>query len=78
MRRTHRRWAGEATAIGNAAMQAIAVGELSNLQEARALVRRSSTVTVYEPGERSPWDAAYARFLRLVADVTQYSNHNCC
>ena len=36
----------EATAIGNAAMQAIAVGELSNLQEARALV------PVLEHGDR--------------------------
>ncbi|MFO7632777.1 MAG: rhamnulokinase family protein [Caldilinea sp.] len=56
----------EATTIGNAALQAIAIGELSGLQDARTLVRRTCAVTVYEPGLRAPWEAAYARFLRLI------------
>ena len=38
----------EATAIGNVLIQAIGAGELSGLEEARAVVRRSFGVEVYE------------------------------
>jgi rhamnulokinase len=55
----------EATAIGNILIQAIALGLLSSLTEGRALVRRSFDVTAYQPGNRSPWDEAYSRYLAL-------------
>jgi rhamnulokinase len=55
----------EATAIGNILIQAIALGELSSLQEGRALVRRSFEVTTYQPKNCSPWDDAYNRYLTL-------------
>jgi rhamnulokinase len=55
----------EATEIGNLAVQAIALGELASLAEAREVVRASFAPTVYEPGERGPWDEASAR-LELV------------
>jgi rhamnulokinase len=51
----------EATQVGNILVQALALGELSSLDEARALVRRSFATTTYEPGDRGPWDEAYAR-----------------
>lgn len=56
----------EATAIGNAALQAVAMGDLSSLQEARAVIRRSFDVETYLPGPRAPWDEAYQRFLSLI------------
>lgn len=55
----------EATAVGNIIVQALALREISSLNEARALVRRSFDLTTYEPGERGPWDEAYARFLAI-------------
>jgi rhamnulokinase len=54
----------EATAIGNAALQAVALGDLGSLQEAREVVRQSFDVEVYEPGDQGPWDQAYQRFER--------------
>lgn len=56
----------EATAIGNAALQAVAKGDLASLQEARAVIRRSFDVETYLPGPRAPWDEAYQRFLSLI------------
>jgi rhamnulokinase len=55
----------EATAIGNVLVQAIALGHLSDLAEARALVRRSFQVETYEPRNSAIWDEAYARYLKL-------------
>jgi rhamnulokinase len=56
----------EATEIGNLAVQAIALGELGSLGEAREVVRRSFAPTVHEPRGREAWDEAYGRFERLV------------
>jgi len=55
----------EATAIGNILMQAIALGHLGSLDDARRAVRRSFEVTTYEPRDPAPWDEAYARYLRI-------------
>jgi rhamnulokinase len=55
----------EATAIGNVFVQAIALGYLADLTEARALVRRSLEVETYEPRETAAWDSAYHRYLKL-------------
>ncbi len=58
----------EATAIGNLLMQAIALGHLSSLKEARALVRRSFDVETFLPSQRDGWDAAYAQLLSLLKE----------
>ena len=55
----------EATAIGNVLVQAMALGQLSSLAEARQLVRRSFPVEVFEPGLSAAWDEAYERWLTL-------------
>jgi rhamnulokinase len=55
----------EAAAIGNILVQAIALGELASLAEARAVVRQSFDVAVYEPQEPARWDEVYARFCTL-------------
>jgi len=52
----------EATLVGNLVVQAMGLGELRSLEEARDVVRSSFAPTVYEPGERERWDEAYARF----------------
>jgi len=55
----------EATAIGNLAVQAIAVGELADLAEARDLVARSFPVSTVEPA--GEWATARERYERLMA-----------
>jgi rhamnulokinase len=52
----------EATAIGNIAVQAVAVGELASLDEARQIIRRSFEVITYEPRDGTRWDEAYELF----------------
>jgi rhamnulokinase len=58
---------GEATAIGNLAAQAIALGELASLDEARRVIRASFEPTVYEPAASAAWLEAAERFDRLAA-----------
>lgn len=53
----------EATAIGNVIVQAIALGHISSLDEARALVRRSFDVVNYHPQPDPRWDEYYNRLL---------------
>jgi len=57
----------EATAIGNILMQAIALGEVGSLSDARAIVRKSFDVETYQPRHRTGWDDAYAKMLNLIA-----------
>ena len=52
----------EATAIGNVVVQAMGAGALAGLPEARALVRRSCPVEVFEPHPTADWDKAYQKF----------------
>jgi rhamnulokinase len=55
----------EATAIGNVLVQALALGHVATLSEARALVRRSFDVETFEPGDTAGWDEAYERYVAL-------------
>jgi rhamnulokinase len=48
-------------------VQAMALGELGSLEEAREVVRRSFAPEVYEPGDRAAWGEAYGRFTELFA-----------
>ena len=59
---------GEATAIGNVLMQAVALGNLQSLDEARAVVRHSFKPETYEPHPAEQWDAAYARLLSIMSN----------
>lgn len=56
---------GEATAIGNLLMQAMALGAVGSLSELRAVVRASFETAEYLPGDGALWDDAYGRFLRI-------------
>ncbi|MBM3501544.1 MAG: rhamnulokinase, partial [Armatimonadetes bacterium] len=57
----------EATATGNILMQAIALGHLGSLADARQVVRNSFDVTAYEPQNPAPWDEAYEKYLSVAA-----------
>ncbi len=56
----------EATAIGNVLMQAVALGQLASLAEARQIVRHSFTPEIYEPQGSARWDEAYQRLRELI------------
>lgn len=53
----------EATAIGNVLLQAIGLGLVKSLAEARDLVRRSFAVRSFEPSSPERWQEPYRRFL---------------
>jgi rhamnulokinase len=55
----------EATALGNILLQAIAVGQIGSLTEARALVRQSFETLTYPPQAQAKWEAAYTRYMHL-------------
>jgi rhamnulokinase len=56
---------GEATTLGNVAVQAITTGQLASIGEARDLIRRSSDLSFYQPSASRDWDHAYTRFLAI-------------
>ena len=56
----------EATAIGNAIVQLIAIGELRDVAEARAMLNATTDARRYEPADTAAWDAHYGRFLALL------------
>ena len=60
----------EATVIGNLLVQAIALGELGSLEDAREVVRRSFPLRTCEPTGASEWREARERFAdRVPAEV---------
>lgn len=60
----------EATALGNAIIQFITLGELGNIQQAREMLSRTMGTTTYEPQERSQWETEYERFKQHIESLT--------
>jgi rhamnulokinase len=60
----------EATATGNLLVQAIALGKIGSLDEAREIVRRSFEVLEFEPDPATSqaWDDAYAKLNQLMKE----------
>jgi rhamnulokinase len=52
----------EATALGNVAMQILATGGATSLQEVRAIVERSFPTEIFEPLQTDQWDRHAERF----------------
>ncbi|WP_338825550.1 L-Rhamnulokinase [Moorella humiferrea] len=57
----------EATAAGNLLVQAMAMGEIKNLDEGREIVRRSFVLRTYEPENTGTWEEKYGVFIKLVS-----------
>jgi rhamnulokinase/L-fuculokinase len=55
----------EATVLGNAVVQLIALGELATIREARQLVASMAAVRRYEPQETARWQEAYERYKQV-------------
>lgn len=56
----------EASAIGNALAQFIALGEINDLEEARKVVAQSFEMNSYQPQNHADWNTAYKRFCALL------------
>jgi rhamnulokinase len=56
----------EATALGNAIVQMITLGALESVEQARAMLARTTPTITYVPQNTAAWDEAYARFQPLV------------
>ncbi|MBZ0292884.1 MAG: rhamnulokinase [Anaerolineae bacterium] len=56
----------EATALGNAIVQFISLGEIADLGQARAILSETLDTEHYEPGDQSAWEDAFIRFTTLV------------
>ena len=65
----------EASEIGNLLVQAIALGELGSVADAREVVRRSFPPTVYEPRESAAWQEARERFSGLLPERSAERAH---
>ena len=55
----------EATVIGNIVVQAIGLGHIKSLCEARQIIRESFPMDTYTPRETSIWDQQFDRFMKL-------------
>lgn len=59
----------EATAIGNVVMQAVGLGVIGSLEQAREVIRESFPVEEYQPREPQSWEEPYQRFLKLIDEA---------
>ncbi len=56
----------EATAVGNAMVQALGLGVIGKLSDAKAMIRAAFPIREYAPRERETWDRAYEKFRTFV------------
>ncbi|GAB2567210.1 rhamnulokinase [Gracilibacillus alcaliphilus] len=56
----------EASSIGNAIGQWLALGEIASIQEARQIVKKSFKVNIYQPKQAEEWQQAYQRFTKML------------
>jgi rhamnulokinase len=59
----------EATALGNAIVQFIALGELENVAQAREILSRTADTVAYEPRYVDAWEDTYQRYRPLVTTI---------
>ena len=56
---------GEATAIGNAMVQARSAGVVSSLEQMREMIARSVETEVFTPEDTEEWDEVYERYKKI-------------
>ncbi|HVP20190.1 MAG TPA: rhamnulokinase family protein [Spirochaetia bacterium] len=56
----------EATAVGNAMVQAMGLGVIAKLSDARSMIRAAFPIREFAPRDRETWEKAYARFRTVV------------
>ena len=61
----------EGAAMGNALMQAMALGEITGMEELRQVVRASVQPRVYLPRRTQAWEDAYGKLLDLLSTTNE-------
>lgn len=56
----------EATALGNIILQLIALGDIKNIDEGRAIIRTQESVKQYLPENADVWEDAYEKFCTAI------------
>jgi rhamnulokinase len=56
----------EATALGNAIVQFISLGDIGSIAQAREILSQTVGTVHYEPQQTAAWDEAYSRFKTLL------------
>ena len=56
----------EGAAIGNLLTQAMALGDIKDLDHLRQIVRNSESVTTWKPNHTELWEQAYEKLLKLL------------
>ncbi len=56
----------EATALGNIAAQAIALGEIKDIAQAREVIANSTDMEQFDPVDTAMWDEGYERFQKIL------------
>lgn len=56
----------EATALGNVAVQFMAQGAISDIKEARTIIKNSFDIKTYMPNDIESWDNAYNKFKAIL------------
>ncbi len=56
----------EATSTGNAVMQLMALGKISDLTAARTVIKSSFPIKTYEPTDNAAWEQAFADYKKYV------------
>ena len=59
----------ECTAIGNIMLQAKAARLVSDIWQMRAIIANSIELVKYEPQDKAQWDAAYDKYLSILAST---------
>lgn len=58
----------EATAVGNAMVQALGLGVIERMADAQALIRGAFPIREYRPRDTETWDRAYQRFRAILKE----------
>ena len=56
----------EATALGNILLQLIALGNIKDIDEGRALIRKQESVKEYFPADIDSWEKAYKQYIAVL------------
>lgn len=56
----------EATAIGNIMLQLIALGDIKDIDEGRAVIKAQVSVKQYNPQSSAEWEKAYKKFCKAI------------
>lgn len=56
----------EATAIGNIMLQLIALGDIKDIDEGRAVIKAQENVKQYNPQNTAEWENAYGKFCKAI------------